>query len=148
MEAACEAADAMVDPCVLESWNTLRSDINKAASEVLGRGRHRQPDWFVESQAALAPRPEVKQRAGQRMFCEDNPVTRRRFRASQREAAKAVRAAKEKWVCSVAQEAEKAERDGCVRWKCIEKLQGLDRGGHPKTVFCPKPRRAACRYSC
>ena len=44
IEAACEAADAMVGPCVLESWNTMTSDIDDAASEVLGRGRHRQPD--------------------------------------------------------------------------------------------------------
>ena len=109
--------------CVWESCNTFRSDIDKAACEVLGRGRHRQPDWFVESQAALEPLPEVKQRAHQRMFCEDNPVTRRRFRASQREVAKAARAAKEKWVCSIVQEDEKAETDECVRWKCIEKLQ-------------------------
>ena len=140
MEATCEAADAMVDPYVLESWNTLKSDIDNAASEVLGRGRRRQPDWFVESQAALEPLLEVKQRAHQRMLCEDNPVTCRRFRASQREVAKAVRAAKGKWVCNVAQEAEKAARDRCVRWKCIEKLQVLDRSRRPKTMSSVRNR--------
>ena len=51
-----------------------------------------------------------------------------------------MRAAKEKWVCSIAQEAEKAERDGCVRWKCIKKLQVVDRGRRPKTLSSVRNR--------
>ena len=46
------------------------------------------------------------------------------IRKTQRSVATAVRQAKDKWVMSVAEEAEEAKKDGRVRWKCIHKLQG------------------------
>ena len=132
MENIClNAPDINEESNVQESWNSLCGDIRDVAANVLGHGKRRQPDWFVESQAVLEPLIEQKRQAHQRMLGHDTVTTRKEFRARQRSVGRAVRAAKEKWIADVAGEAEHAQRDGCTRWKAIRKLQGIHSGRHP-----------------
>ena len=100
-------------------------------SGVLRHGRLKQPDWFIESRSSLEPIIEAKRTTHQCVLAQDCPVNRKVFRSAQREVAKAVRQAKESWILAVAKEAEKAGKDGCVRWKCIHKLQSVQSGQRP-----------------
>ena len=97
--------------------------MTSAASDSLGFGRHRQPDWFVDSQSVLEPLIHEKNIHHQRLLSDDTVGNRQTFRKIQRSVSKAVRQAKDKWVMSVAEEAEGARKDERVRWKCIYKLQ-------------------------
>ena len=115
MDSICGDVSGDVGEC----WRSLRDGVVTAAERVLGRGRRKQHDWFLESKSMLEPLIGIKRRAHDRVLACDTPVARRAWRAAQRNVAAAVRQAKEKWIASVAQEAEGAEKDGCIRWKCI-----------------------------
>ncbi|XP_065197607.1 uncharacterized protein LOC135829129 [Sycon ciliatum] len=127
MEAACGGV-AGGGQSVEETWKSLRDDITSVAERTLGHGRRRQPDWFLENRAALEPLIEAKRRAYERMLSAGNQTTRSGLRSAQRSVAKAVRGAKEQWIREVVGDAERAQRDGCVMWKCIRKLQRVDDG--------------------
>ena len=91
-----------------------------AAEAVLGRGRKRQPDWFLEAENSLRP---AKRAAHDRLLHTDNTSNRREFRKHQRVVARAVVEAKERWIKSIASTAELARRDGKQRWKRVRELQ-------------------------
>ena len=118
MEAACGGV-AGGGQSVEETWNSLCDDITSVAERTLV-GQRRQPDWFLENRAALEPRIEAKRRAHERMLSAGNQTTRSGFRSAQRSVAKAVRGAKEHWIREVVGDAERAQKDGCVRWKASE----------------------------
>ena len=92
-------------------------------SAVLGRGRKRQPDWFLEAENSLRPLLEAKRAAHDRLLHADNTSNRREFRKHQRMVARAVAEAKERWIKRVASTAELARRDGKHRWKSVRQLQ-------------------------
>ena len=70
----------------------------------------------------IMPLIEAKNAARRRMLQSNTEASRREFRSQQRKVKKAVDAAKEEWVCRVAESAEKDSRKGRVCWKSIKKL--------------------------
>ena len=105
------------------NWGTLKECVMSAAEAVLGRGRKRQPDWFLEAENSLRPLLEAKRAAHDRLLHADNTSNRREFRKHQRMVARAVVEAKERWIKRVASTAELARRDGKQRWKSVRQLQ-------------------------
>ena len=85
----------------------MKENILEVSSHVLGRGRRSQPDWFAESMPVLMPLIAAAERhAHLQMLSHKTPSTSKAFRKAQRQVSKAVCAAKEKWVQSVAEQAE------------------------------------------
>ena len=114
-----------------DNWFAIKEAVASAADAALGSGRRHQPDWFIDSQSDLEPLICAKDICHHRLVSEDTTDNRRAFRKVQRVVAKAVKQAKDKWVVSVANEAEDAKKDGRVRWKCIRKLQSAHVGRKP-----------------
>ena len=50
-----------------------------AAEAVLGRGKKRQPDWFLESEDKLLPLLKAKQAAHNRLLQDDSMTNRSNF---------------------------------------------------------------------
>ena len=120
MENACEhAPDIDENRNVKEAWDAACTDIQGVASRVLGHGKRRQPDWFLESQSILEPLIEEKQLIHERMLVNDSASTRREFRAAQKSVSREVCRAKERWIGEVTTKAENAQKDGCTHWKSI-----------------------------
>ena len=88
----------------------------------MGRGRKKQPDWFVKAADTLQPLLDVYWKSYE-VLQVDNTVNRRKFRKHQRTVKCAVDAAKEEWISELANIAEKARKDGKQRWTCIRQLQ-------------------------
>ena len=114
-----------------DNWSAIKEAVASAADAALGSGRRHQPDWFIDSQSDLEPVIRAKDICHHRLVSEDTTDNRQAFRKAQRVVAKAVKQAKDKWVVSVANEAEDAKKDGRVRWKCIRKLQSAHVGRKP-----------------
>ena len=100
----------------------MKSCIVEAAEESLGRSWKKQPDWLLESMDMVMPLIEANNAARRRLLQSNTQANRRDFRSHQREVKKAVDAAKKKWVCQIAQAAEKDSRRGRICWKSIKKL--------------------------
>ena len=114
-----------------QNWNTLKCCIVSAAEAVLGRGKKRQPDWFIQAADMLQPLLQAKQRAHNKMLHTNSTTNKREFRRHQRAVKHAVDSAKEKWICKVAEEAERAKTDGRTRWASIRHLQMTYAGRRP-----------------
>ena len=85
MENACEhAPDIDENRNVKEAWGAACTDIQGVASRVLGHGKRRKPDWFLESQSILEHLIEKKQLIHERMLANESASTRREFRAAQK----------------------------------------------------------------
>ena len=91
-----------------DEWSFIEKSVTSAASDSLGFGRHRKPDWFVDSQSVLESLICEKNICHQRLLSENTVGNRQTFLKIQRSVSKAVRQAKDKWVMSVAEEAEGA----------------------------------------
>ena len=78
----------------------------------MGRGRKKQPDWFVESADILQLLLDAKKRSHDKVLQANNTVNRREFRKHQRIVKCAVDAAKEEWIRKLASIVEKARKDG------------------------------------
>ena len=111
-----------------QTWEQMKSCIIEAAEESLGRSWKKQPDWLLESMDVVMPLIEAKNAARRRLLQSNTQANRRDFRSHQRLVKKAVDAAKETWVCRIAQSAEKDSRRGRVCWKSIKKLQTASHG--------------------
>ena len=74
---------------------------------MVGRGRQRQPDWFVEAADTLQPLLEEKNRAHKRWLQNGRPAEKRLFRQQQRLVKRAVDAAKEDWITKMVETAER-----------------------------------------
>eukprot|EP00117_Sycon_ciliatum_P027914 scpid27779/ scgid3366/ Craniofacial development protein 2; p97 bucentaur protein len=109
-------------------WSGIRDAVTSAASDIIGFGKRVQPDWFLESSSTLEPLIDAKNTCHQALLSNDTVDTRKAFRQAQRTVAKAVRMAKENWISEVVRDAEEAKKDGRTRWKCIRKLQEIEKG--------------------
>ena len=119
------------DKSTEHNWNTLKNCILTAAEAIVGRGRKKQPDWFVKAADTLQPLLDAKKRAHEKVLQLDNIINRREFRKHQRTVKCAVDAAKEEWISELANIAEKARKDGKQRWTCIRQLQMTHAGRRP-----------------
>ena len=119
------------DKSTEHNWSTLKNCIVTAAEAVVGRGRKKQPDWFVEAADTLQPLLDAKKRSHDKVLQANNTVNRREFWKYQRIVKCAVDAAKEEWIRKLASIAEKARKDGKQRWTCIRQLQMTHAGRRP-----------------
>ena len=117
---------------VEDNWRTVKECIIQTSEKVLGRGRQKQPDWFMEAVDDLQPLLEQKNVAHRRFLQSGTPSSKKEFRHRQRVVKQAVDAAKEAWICKVAGEAEAAEKDSQRKWRCIRQLQLTYSGRKPR----------------
>ena len=80
------------------SWNILKSCIISAAKEEVGRGRRRQPEWFLDAADTLRRLLEAKHAALNKVLQGNITANRRAFRRQQRLVKDAVDKAKEEWM--------------------------------------------------
>ena len=120
-----------VDHSLEHNWRNLKECIVSAAEAVVGRGRKKQPDWFVEAADTLMPLLDAKKIAHDRVLQVNSIANRREFRRHQRVVKCAVDAAKEEWICKLASDAVKARNDGKQRWTCVRQLQMTYAGRRP-----------------
>lgn len=109
-------------------WARLQECLCTAASEVIGHGRRKQPDWFKESESTLLPLLAARNVARKVLLQKGTPAARHHFRSSQNAVQEAVRNAKEKWIESLALRAESSSCTHGDRWRCIQQLQGVAAG--------------------
>ena len=70
MEVSC--AHPAEDASDIEGeWRSLKADITSVSSTVLGYGRRKQPDWFLENRSALEPLVAAQSHARDRMLSQD-----------------------------------------------------------------------------
>ena len=96
-----------LDKSVRHNWETLKGCIVSAGETAVGRGRKKQPHWFLDAADTLQPLLDEH----------------------------AVAVAKEEWICKVAGNAEEAKNDGCGRWMCVNQLQMVCRGCRPTVLL-------------
>ena len=114
-----------------ENWEALKSCILAAADNTLGRRGRTQPEWFEDSLEELIPLIEAKNNAHTKALQSGLPADKKLFRRRQRLVQKAVAEAKEKWICTLASDAEAAVKDSRTRWECIRRLQQTHAGRKP-----------------
>ena len=106
-----------------EKWKVLEESMKKAAEEVLGRERRRQPDWFLESIGELEELI-VKRNAlfatWLRTRCQRD---RQRYVNQRREVAREVKRAKNNWFKQKASEVERGMHRGKGAWKGLREIQ-------------------------
>ena len=114
-----------------DNWRALKSCIVSAAEAAVGRGRKKQPEWFLDAADTLCPLLDQKNTAHNRFLQMNSVATKKEFQRCQRKVKPAVDATKEEWISKVASEAEKAKKDGRQRWTCVRQLQMAYRGRRP-----------------
>ena len=105
------------------NWSTVKECIIQASEKVLGRGRQKQPDWFMEAADDLQPLLKQTNAAHTRFLQSGTPSNKKEFRHRQLIVKQVVDTAKEAWICKVAGEAEAAEKDSQQKLRCIRQLQ-------------------------
>ena len=121
-----------------DRWSVLRDSLCKGASDILGYGRCKQPDWFNESENTLLPLLDARNTARAVLLQKGTRAARRRFRRCQNTVQLAVAAAMEAWIERISLQAEAEHSDCGERWRCIQQLQGVAAGWRclrPMAVF-------------
>ena len=117
------------DKLVNQNWEALKSGIVSAAEAAIGRGRSKQPDWFLDAADTLQPLLEEKNVSYNHFLRFNSVSAKKEFRRRQRIVKSAVDAAKEQWISKVAGKAGKAKKDGRQRWTCVrQQLQMAEKG--------------------
>ena len=91
-----------------------------------------QPEWFLDAADILHPLLDAKHAALNKVLQADTTANRKAFRRQQRVVKSAVDRAKEEWMRKVTSDAEKAKKDGKLRWRCIRQLQMTHIGRRPR----------------
>ena len=95
----------------------------EAAKSTLGVEKRRHPDWFRESANSLEPILQKRNQLYLRWLGSGLSSDRQNFTKAQSEARRAVRAAKNAWFTSKAEEAHRSRFSGKKVWKCIRDMQ-------------------------
>ena len=106
-----------------EKWKVLEGAMKKAAEEVLGWERRRQPDWFLESIGQLEEliiKRNTLFATWLRTRCQHD---RQRYVNQRREVAREVKRAKNNWFQQKAREVERGMRGGKCAWKGLREIQ-------------------------
>ena len=104
-------------------WNDIKEGMNKAAAQVLGQVKRRQPDWFRDNQQAIEPLISKRNAAFSRWLRSQSPRDRQRYVEMRRRAAHEVKHCKNVWFQEKAKEVERAVRAGKGGWKELRELQ-------------------------
>ena len=122
------------DGSIEDKWVTIRSALTTAAKTALGVKKRRHPDWFRENAISLEPILQKKNQLYQKWLGSGRSSDRQRFAKARSEARRAVRAAKNAWFTSKAEEAEQSRFGGKKVWKCIRDMQYGRRGLVPSRL--------------
>ena len=109
-----------VEGTVSEKWATIRSALTQTASSVLGREKHRHPDWFRENSNSLEPILQKRNQLYLKWLGSGLISDKRNFSETRSEARRAVRAAKNAWFT---EETQQSRFGGKKVWKCIREMQ-------------------------
>ena len=116
------------DYSVEEKWLVIRFALTKAAESVIGTESSCQPDWFRESEATVLPALQHRNQCYTKWLATRNPADLQKFQYARAEARRVVRAAKNTWFQTKAEEAQRGRFGGKVVWKCIKVIQSGRRG--------------------
>ena len=123
-----------VDGSIQDKWVTIHSALTEAAKSTLGVEKRRHPDWFRESANSLEPVLQKRNQLYLRWLGSGLSSDRQNFTKARSEARRAVRAAKNAWFTSKAEEAQKSRFGGKKVWKCIRDMQYGRRGLVPSRL--------------
>ena len=107
---------------VSEKWATICSALTEAASSALGREKRRHPDWFRENADSLEPILQERNQLYLKWLGSGHMSDNENFSKIRSKARRAVRAAKNAWFTSKAEEAQRSRFGGKKVWKCIREM--------------------------
>lgn len=108
---------------VEEKWSVIRSALVEAATEVLGHGKKRQPDWFQENEDSLEPFFKRRNHLYSKWLSSNRAPDYRKFVKARQEARKAVREAKNTWFREKSDKAQRGRFGGKEVWRSILDMQ-------------------------
>ena len=108
--------------------------MTEAARSALGREKRRHPDWFRENADSLEPILRKRNRLYLKWIGSGLMSDKQNFSRNRSEARRAVRAAKNAWFTSKAEEAQQSRFGGKKVWKCIRDMQYGRRGLVPSRL--------------
>ena len=111
-----------VDGSTQDKWVVIRSALTEAAKSALGVEKHRHPDWFRESANSLEPIFQKRNQLYLRWLGSGLSSDRQNFSKARSETRRTVRAAKNAWFTSKAEEAQKSRFRGKNVWKRIKDM--------------------------
>ena len=117
-----------------DKWVAIRSALTEAAKTALGVEKRRYPDWFRESANSLEPVLQKRNQLYLRWLGSGLSSDRQNFSKARSEARHAVRAAKNAWFTSKAEEAQRSRFGEKEVWKCIRDMQYGRRGLVPSRL--------------
>ena len=105
------------DQSVEHNWMALKDCIVSAGEAVVGHGRKKQPDWFLDAADTLQLLLDEKYAALDRFLQVNSMSAKKEFRRHQREIKHAVDNAKgsAEWLATQRKRRRMVVRDGCVR---------------------------------
>ena len=112
----------------------IHSTLTEAAKPALGVEKCRQPDWFRGSANSFEPVLQKRNQLYLRRLGSGHSSDRQNFSKVRSEASHAVRAAKNAWFTSKAEEAQRSRFGGKEVWKCIRDMQYGRRGLVPSRL--------------
>ena len=123
------------DKSAEDNWSTLRGCVISAAEATVGRGRRKQPEWFLDAADTLQPVIDEKNATYTRYVQMNTVAAKKEFRRHQRVVKQAIDAAKEEWICRVSDDAEKAKKDGRQMDMCAKATDGIP-GTQTTKTYC------------
>ena len=111
-----------------EKWTAVSGVLIESVTELVGKVKGRQPDWFRESMGTLKHLLQSRNCAYTKWLASKKGDDLERFKQAQIIARRAIRAAKNRWFQEKAEEAEKERFKGKKVWKCIRDMQHGHRG--------------------
>ena len=122
------------DGSVQEKWEGIRAALTETAKSVLGVEKRRHLDWFRDNANSLEPIFKRRNQLYLRWLGSGLSIDKHNFCRARSEARQAVRAAKNAWFTSKAEEAHWSRFGGKKVWKCIRDMQYGQRGLVPSTL--------------
>ena len=123
-----------VDGSTQDKWVAIRSALTEVAKSALGVEKRRHPNWFRVSANSLEPILQKRNQLYLRWLGSGLSSDRQNFSKARSEARRAVRAAKNAWFTSKAEEAQMSRFGGKKVRKCIRDMQYGRRGLIPSRL--------------
>ena len=123
------------DGSIDEKWRAVRSALTDAAKSVLGVEKRRHPDWSRENALSLEPIIQRRNQLYLKWLGSGLSSDKQNFCKARSEARRAVRAAKNAWFTSKAEEAQRSRFGGKKVWRCIRDMQYGRRGLVPSRLY-------------
>ena len=91
-------AEWPIEFSIKDKWNQLKSAVVQSAETAVGRARHRQLDWFLDSASTLEPTLAHRNDLYRRWVCSGSHADHEAFATARRDSHSAVRVAKDWWL--------------------------------------------------